>query len=197
MPRRWQPNRVLSKVLTKAVLEMVRGGLRWRDVVAALNRSSLWHPSQRTVWTVGSLKRWLRLSQPETYEAIGNERQRQRAAKEAKAQAERRYNAGAPRTRSECLTAPRPCPWVGCRYHLALELGPNGQPLLDSTERRPWEMAETCALDVADRGQHTQTEVAQFFGVSRAAIHETEHRALEKLRALGHGKDKENDDQED
>ena len=30
-----------------------------------------------------------------------------------------------PRTRNDCLEEARPCPWVGCRYHLLLEIVPS------------------------------------------------------------------------
>lgn len=29
-----------------------------------------------------------------------------------------------PTVRGDCENAPRPCPWVSCKHHLALELGP-------------------------------------------------------------------------
>ena len=38
-----------------------------------------------------------------------------------------------PRTRGDCVSGPRPCPWVGCKYHLALDLLTDGglaSPLL-------------------------------------------------------------------
>lgn len=56
-----------------------------------------------------------------------------------------------PRTRGECKDGERPCPWVGCRYHLAIDVKGKSikynHPLVDIVD-----MPETCALDVADRG---------------------------------------------
>lgn len=57
-----------------------------------------------------------------------------------------------PRTRQDCLPGgcnqARPCPWVSCRYHLALEVHPDGR-----IEHR-WPDLEaapvTCLLDVVD-----------------------------------------------
>jgi hypothetical protein len=34
-----------------------------------------------------------------------------------------------PRNRSECKDGPRPCPWVSCRYHLALDVHPETETL--------------------------------------------------------------------
>jgi hypothetical protein len=84
-----------------------------------------------------------------------------------------------PRTRGECLDGPRPCPFVHCRYHLAsTEL---------SVSRRlkvrhiPCGM-DTCALDVADRGEHTLEEIGQLLGITRERVRQIELAALFKLR---------------
>lgn len=39
-----------------------------------------------------------------------------------------------PRTRGDCLTMPRPCPWVGCRHHLLLDVA---RPLTHYPRRSP------------------------------------------------------------
>ncbi len=31
-----------------------------------------------------------------------------------------------PKTRGECASGPRPCPWVSCRHHLYLDVDKNG-----------------------------------------------------------------------
>ena len=76
-----------------------------------------------------------------------------------------------PRTRGDCLAGPRPCPWTGCRYHLASDV------------RGP--LSESCALDVAGRGGATLEEVGNLLGVSRERIRQIEGTALEKLRVGG------------
>lgn len=63
-----------------------------------------------------------------------------------------------PKTRGECVDGPRPCPWVSCRAHLALEVNPeNGSvkinfPHIFDRGGTPdlSLMPATCALDVAD-----------------------------------------------
>jgi len=78
-----------------------------------------------------------------------------------------------PRRRADCENAARPCPHRWCRYNLVPELKP-GAPLLES-----------CALDVADRGEVAREGVAQILGFTRSRIAQIEERALEKLRDSG------------
>ena len=70
-----------------------------------------------------------------------------------------------PRTRGECASVPRPCPFTDCRYHLEAK-------------------AESCALDVADKHDQglTLEAVADLLGVTPRVVREIEHRALRSLR---------------
>jgi len=52
----------------------------------------------------------------------------------------------------------------------------------------PWEMQETCALDVADDGGHTLDEVAELVGLTRERVRQIEIVALVKVRAAGGGR---------
>jgi DNA-directed RNA polymerase sigma subunit (sigma70/sigma32) len=45
----------------------------------------------------------------------------------------------------------------------------------------PGDMVESCALDVADRGEHTLNEVGEMLGVSRERVRQIEEQALRKL----------------
>lgn len=65
-----------------------------------------------------------------------------------------------PRTRGECVGGPRPCPWVSCRHHLALEITADGVRLMLPEDPDDWHGLETCSLDVADRGGFGQTDLA-------------------------------------
>lgn len=56
-----------------------------------------------------------------------------------------------PRNRTECAGGERPCPWVSCRYHLYLEVTEAGSIRIAHPGLEPWELAETCALDLVDR----------------------------------------------
>lgn len=91
-----------------------------------------------------------------------------------------------PATRGECASTPRPCPYVGCRYHLFLEPTPAGSlrlPFGEDVEALET-MDETCALDVADRSDHDMTQLAHYMGVTGSRIQQELPRALGKLRAL-------------
>lgn len=68
-----------------------------------------------------------------------------------------------PRTRGECRGGERPCPWAGCRYHLAVDVNEdNGSIKFNHPNTPIEEMTETCALDVADRVSAIPIELDDF-----------------------------------
>ena len=88
-----------------------------------------------------------------------------------------------PKTRGDCRNAERPCPWVSCKYHLYLDVNPQtGSIKLNFPDLDVWEMHETCALDVADRGGTTLEEVGALLNLTRERIRQVELSGLEKLR---------------
>jgi hypothetical protein len=90
---------------------------------------------------------------------------------------------GLPETRGECLTMERPCPYVSCRHHLYLDVSPQtGSIKRNRPDLESWEMPETCALDVADRGGATLEEVGVVMNLTRERIRQLEVRGLERLR---------------
>jgi len=90
-----------------------------------------------------------------------------------------------PRSRAECATAVRPCMFVSCKHHLYLDVNPaTGSIKLNFPDKEIWEMAETCALDVADRGGITLEEVGSIMNLTRERIRQVETRGLLKLRAI-------------
>ncbi|MBI4952125.1 MAG: hypothetical protein HY908_08830 [Myxococcales bacterium] len=90
-----------------------------------------------------------------------------------------------PRTRAECAGGPRPCPYVACGYHLYLDVSPRtGAIKLNFPDLEVWDMNETCALDVADRGGTTLEDVGAIMNLTRERIRQVEVRALAKLEAL-------------
>ena len=70
-----------------------------------------------------------------------------------------------PRTRADCEDGPRPCPWVGCRYSLYLDVK-NRSIKLNFPALEVDEMVESCALDVADRGEATLPELSAVMNLS-------------------------------
>jgi hypothetical protein len=90
-----------------------------------------------------------------------------------------------PRTRVECLDGPRPCPFVSCKHHLYIDVSPRtGAIKLNFPDLEVWEMAESCALDVADRGGTTLEDVGAIMNLTRERIRQVEVKALAKLEAL-------------
>ena len=90
-----------------------------------------------------------------------------------------------PRTRAECANGPRPCMFISCKHHLYLDVNPaTGSIKLNFPDKEVWELAETCALDVADRGGITLEEVGTIMNLTRERIRQVETRGLLKLRAI-------------
>jgi len=88
-----------------------------------------------------------------------------------------------PHTREECLNMPRPCPFVSCEHHLYLDVNPDsGAIKLNFPHLEVWEMAETCSLDVADRGGITLEDVGSILNLTRERIRQVEVRGLVKIR---------------
>lgn len=89
-----------------------------------------------------------------------------------------------PRTREDCRTAERPCPYVSCKYHLYLDVNPEtGSIKINFPDLEVWELAETCALDVAERGGTTLEDVGELLNLTRERIRQVEVLGLEKLRS--------------
>jgi hypothetical protein len=102
-----------------------------------------------------------------------------------------------PRTRGDCLGGPRPCPWVSCKHHLLWEsraawlrgkfgrahgryITRKAQPdevLLDLL----WDLPESCALDIADRGGDILEVAGQVLGLVRERVRQVEDVALDRL----------------
>jgi hypothetical protein len=88
-----------------------------------------------------------------------------------------------PNSRHQCTSEERPCPWVACKHHLYLDVNPEtGSIKINFPDLEPWELSETCSLDVADRGGITLEEVGEIMNLTRERIRQVEVRGLLKLR---------------
>jgi len=88
-----------------------------------------------------------------------------------------------PKTRGECIDGLRPCPYVSCVHHLYLDISlTTGSIKLNFPDQEVWEMQESCALDVADRGGTTLEEVGVIMNLTRERIRQLEARGLQKLQ---------------
>jgi hypothetical protein len=90
-----------------------------------------------------------------------------------------------PRSREECAEGPRPCPFVSCKHHLFIDVSPRtGAIKLNFPDLEVWDMGESCALDVADRGGTTLEDVGAIMNLTRERIRQVEVKALARLEAL-------------
>lgn len=101
-----------------------------------------------------------------------------------------------PHTYGDCLERDlggegQPCPWVGCKHHLAVDVTPTGRLELhtpDATgEDIDWDAilrsgTPTCSLRAAGVDEVTLLEIGGLFGVSRERIRQIENKAITKLR---------------
>ncbi len=93
-----------------------------------------------------------------------------------------------PVTRAACKDMPRPCPFVSCKHHLYLDVNQEtGSIKLNFPDVEPWEMRETCSLDVADRGGITLEEVGDILNLTRERIRQVEVRGLLRLKTAEGG----------
>ncbi len=90
-----------------------------------------------------------------------------------------------PKNRAECAEGPRPCPFVSCKHHLFIDVSPRtGAIKLNFPDLEVWDLGESCALDVADRGGTTLEDVGAIMNLTRERIRQVEVKALAKLEAL-------------
>lgn len=90
-----------------------------------------------------------------------------------------------PRSRAECVDMERPCPFVSCKYHLYIDVHPvRGSIKVNFPDVEVWEMTETCALDIADRGGITLEEVGEIMNLTRERVRQVETAGLAKLQSL-------------
>jgi hypothetical protein len=136
----------------------------------------------------GDGKRGRRRSKTMSRKEIARELRRQRAFGLVDPELDavmREMEARRPRSRADCANGPRPCMFISCKHHLYLDVNPStGSIKLNFPDKEVWEMTETCALDVADRGGITLEEVGSIMNLTRERIRQVETRGLLKLRAI-------------
>lgn len=88
-----------------------------------------------------------------------------------------------PRTRPECRTGIRPCPFVSCRHHLYLEVTDAGSIKFNFPDIEVWEMEHSCALDMIEVEPDGMTlgQIGAVLNLSREPVRKIQERALDEL----------------
>ncbi len=96
-----------------------------------------------------------------------------------------------PQTRAECAGKARPCPYVACKHHLYLDVNPRtGSIKINFPDLEPWELKQTCSLDVAAEGGITLEDVGEIMNLTRERIRQVEVRGLAKLKMMSPSPDR-------
>jgi hypothetical protein len=87
-----------------------------------------------------------------------------------------------PTVRGDCECGPRPCPWVGCRYHLLTEITKAGslRKHFPADMTHAWPL--TCALDLSRDGM-TLEDIGEVLNITRERVRQIKEIALGKLEA--------------
>jgi hypothetical protein len=75
-----------------------------------------------------------------------------------------------PTTRGDCVDGPRPCPYVGCKHHLYLDVLKSGNLSYNFPDKEPHELEHSCALDVAEGGKRSTRNVGKILNISHGAV---------------------------
>lgn len=84
-----------------------------------------------------------------------------------------------PRTRGDCIDGLRPCPWVGCRHNLFLNVDRSGNVELAFGEDPTEAPHSLCALDNATG--LPSVEIGALMGLSTTSVVQIELKALRKI----------------
>lgn len=93
-----------------------------------------------------------------------------------------------PLTRAECEDGPRPCPWVSCQYNLLADVRKHKVVDLYDESVDVDDYGPSCALDIADAGEHSLEDIASVMGITRDAVRQIEFTALRKLEKTDIGR---------
>lgn len=89
-----------------------------------------------------------------------------------------------PKTRADCANVPRPCPFVGCRHNLYLEVR-NQSIIIYHPDKAPWELdpKKSCVLDVVENGQSlTLEQIGKILNVTRERVRQMVDEDVENVR---------------
>ena len=88
-----------------------------------------------------------------------------------------------PTNRTQCQNSTRPCPWISCRYHLYLDITRANSIRINHPDIKPWELDPSCALDVADEGEHTLEKIGTIVNLTRERVRQIELAIFKRVRS--------------
>lgn len=90
-----------------------------------------------------------------------------------------------PKTRADCESVPRPCPFVGCRFSLYLDVQEStGGIKVNFPDIEPDEMRHSCVLDIADAGGVTLERTGALLNITRERVRQLETKAIDKVASV-------------
>ncbi|MBN2693564.1 DNA-binding protein [bacterium] len=96
------------------------------------------------------------------------------------------WNIERPEIREHCENGIRPCPFVGCKYHLYLDVNKeNGSIKFNFPDLEFDELEETCSLDIIKKGDTTLDAIGKHMNLTRERVRQIEAVAIEKLTNSG------------
>jgi hypothetical protein len=91
-----------------------------------------------------------------------------------------------PKTRAECKDMERPCPFIGCKYHLYLDINKNnGSIKFNFPDLEFDELDQTCALDIIEKGETTLEDIGKHMNLTRERVRQIQDNVIEKLKISG------------
>lgn len=89
-----------------------------------------------------------------------------------------------PAKRSDCMGIPRPCPFVGCRYHLFLDVNETtGSIKFNFPNLEPHQLLDSCSLDLVDQHQELTLEyIGEIMNLSRERIRQIEEMTMDRFK---------------
>jgi hypothetical protein len=89
-----------------------------------------------------------------------------------------------PTNRVECPSY-RPCPFVGCRYNMFLDIKETGSITMNYDGMEPWQMQNSCLFDVIEQYPEGLPlgMIGQIMNLTRERVRQVEVEALRKLHA--------------
>ncbi len=91
-----------------------------------------------------------------------------------------------PKTRAECKNMEGPCPYVGCKYNLYLDINKNnGSIKFNFPDLEFDELEETCALNIIEKGETTLEDIGKHMNLTRERVRQIQDNVIEKLKKSG------------